>query len=108
MVKINKIEEFAAKFSKDLQESGLDGMIFAADKTDGAFCIKVDNGLDAVTIIAKCIECVAEVYKLSPWHAMDAIGFMLGEYQPPEDITQPLKEFADMARELYEYEHRSH
>ena len=83
MVKINKIEEFAAKFSKDLQESGLDGMIFAAGKTDGAFCIKVDNGLDAVTI-------------------------MLGEYQPPENITPPLKEFADMAREIYEFEHRSH
>ena len=83
-------------------------MIFAADKTDGAFCIKVDNGLDAVAILAKCIECVADVYEFSPWNAMDAIGFMLGEHQPPEDITPPLKEFADMARGIYEFEHRSH
>ena len=55
MLQVNKPEEFAAKFSKDLQESGLDGMIFAADKNDGAFCIKVDNGLDAVTILQSII-----------------------------------------------------
>lgn len=105
---MKKPKELAAKFSKDLQKSDLGGIIFAADNTDGAFYIKADNGLEALAILTKCIECVSSVYGLSPWNAMDAIGFMLGKHQPPENITPPLKEFADMARKIYEFEHRSH
>lgn len=113
---MKKPSDMTSKICRDLQANGFIGLAFVGDnKTNlGSFVIKTDEGANALFMLTECVKEVAKTAELSPWHVMDVLGHMLGEYPPPADISPQLKEFADIAKafyeheQCYEHEHRYH
>lgn len=107
---MKKPSDMTSKICRDLQANDFAGVAFvASNKTNtGSFTIKTDKGEDALRMLAECVKEVAKTAKLSPWHIMEVLGYMLGEYPPSKDLSLLLKEFADVERALYEYEHCSY